>query len=358
MATVVAGSVKDYPWGMIDGMVPWTGRGTGKPQAELWFGVHPAGPSRTVDGSSADQVLAGTPVPLLVKILAAASPLSIQIHPDAAQAARGYAEQPAGKSVFTDASGKDEIVVAMAEFQALVGWRAPEEAAEVLAALGYAPAACAAARAGDWSLTARLVLAGPPDQQMWDPGRLRRAIPTDDPREAAALGDLAVAFPQDPGVGLAAILRYLRLESGDAVYVPAGVPHAYLRGVGLEVMTSSDNVLRLGLTKKEIAIEDALRAIRNDLSPTLLTGTGIKAPPGAPFKVAVQRGARTSLGGGRYRVVLAIDGPVTVTIKGAGVELMIGQGMLIPATDPAVAVSTDAMVALVEAVRDEGGASR
>lgn len=351
MAIVVAGSVKDYAWGMIDGMVPWTGRGTGKPQAELWFGIHPAGPSRTLDGSSADIVLAGTSVPLLVKILAAAAPLSIQIHPDAEQAVRGFAEQSPIRPVYADASAKIEIVLAMAEFQALVGWRAPEEAAGILAELGYPAAVLAAVREQDWAAAARMILSDLPEVGPWDPGRIRRAIPTGDSREAAAIGDLAVMYPQDPGVGLAAILRYVRLQSGEAMYVPAGVPHAYLRGVCLEVMTSSDNVLRMGLTNKELAIDDALQAIRSDVAPTLLPVEGPKSPPGAPFRVMLQRGCRTSLASGNYRVVLAIDGPVHVTLKGVAVELTIGQAMLIPAEDATAAVSTDAMVALVEAVR-------
>lgn len=355
MATVVAGSVKDYPWGMIDGMVPWTGRGTGKPQAELWFGVHPAGPSRTLDGSSADVVLTGVPVPLLVKILAAATPLSIQIHPDAEQAARGYAAQAPGSSIYTDPAAKIELMVAMAEFQALVGWRDPQQAAGILAGLGYPDAVCETARSCDWSGAARMILQAMPEAGPWDPGRVRRAIPTEDPREAAAIGDLAVMYPQDPGVGLAAVLQYRRLQAGEGVYVPAGVPHAYLRGVGLEVMTSSDNVLRMGLTTKELAIEDALRAIRDDVAPTLLPADGPKAPAGAPFRVMLQRGCRTSLAGGNYRVVVAIDGTVEVAIKGAAVELTIGQAMLIPAHDPTASVRTDAMVALVEAVRGGEG---
>lgn len=350
MAVVVTGTIKDYSWGMVDGMVPWTGRGTGKPQAELWFGVHPAGPSRTLDGSLADVALADRDVPLLVKILAAAQPLSIQIHPDAERAAAGFAGQPVGAKTYSDSEAKTEMLVAMSEFQALAGWREPSVAAGILSGLGYPGDAVGAAGAGRWADVAGMILAGPPRAEPWDPGRVRRAMATDDAREAAALGDVAAAYPDDPGVGIAAILAYHRLQPGDALYVPVGVPHAYLRGVALEVMTSSDNVLRLGLTTKEMAVQDALRAIRTDLQPALLAGPGVKAPRGAPFRVELRRGASTTLPTGRYRVILAVDGTVKVSTGSGRTELEIGQAMLIPAEDAAVDVKTDAMVALFEAV--------
>jgi len=115
-------------------------------------------------------------------------------------------------------------------------------------------------------------------------------------------------------------------------------------------MTSSDNVLRLGLTSKEIAIDDALRAIRTDRHPEVLTGQGPKAPPGAPFAVTMGRGVGQRLDTGRYRVVIAIDGPVSVLVGAAVTELGIGQAVLVPAADPAIDVSSEAMVAIVEAV--------
>ncbi len=351
MAAVVAGAVKDYAWGMIDGMVPWTGRGTGKPQAELWFGVHPSGPSPVLGGGTAEVALADATVPLLVKILAAGHPLSIQIHPDAEQASAGFAAQPPGATTYSDSAEKTEMVVAMSQFQALAGWREPRRAASILASLGYPKAVQDAAAEGRWADTAGMIIQGLPEPGPWDPGRVRAALGTDNALEATALGDLAARYPDDPGVGVASILGFQALEPGQALYVPAGVPHAYLRGVSLEVMTSSDNVLRLGLTSKEIAIGDALRAIRADREPALLLATaGPKHPAGAPFAVTLQRTVSEVLPTGSYRVVLAVDGPVQVTLAGAATELAIGQAMLIPADDPTAVITSEAMVALVVAV--------
>ena len=272
MSVVVTGAVKDYAWGMIDGMVPWTGRGTGKPQAELWYGVHPSGPSLTLDGSSAAAVLPPERVPLMVKILAASNALSVQVHPDAQTARRGLADQSPGRRTFVDGLEKTEMIVAMTEFKALAGWREPKTAGRILASLGYPDYVQATAAAGRWTDAARLVMAGRPEPGPWDPGRMRRALDADDPMEAAALADVAIAYPEDPAVGVAAIMAYHRLEPGDGLFVPAGVLHAYFRGVCLEVMTASDNVLRLGLTTKEIAVDEALRATRPDRVPTAPRG--------------------------------------------------------------------------------------
>jgi len=349
MAVAVSGAVKDYAWGMVDGMVPWTGRGTGRPQAELWFGVHPSGPSPTLTGSTADVALADHRVPLMVKLLAAAHPLSIQLHPDADLAESGYARQAGGQGLYSDPAEKTEMIVAMSDFQALAGWRDTESAARVLGNLGYPRPILAAAAAAEWADAARMIMAGMPSTGPWDPSRVRRALESDDPGEAAALGDAAAVYPTDPGLGVAAILAYHRLSPGEAMFVPAGVPHAYLRGVALEVMTSSDNVLRLGLTHKDVAVAEALRALRLDRAPEVLTDPGPKHPSGAPFRVDLQRGVDQVLPTGRYRVVLAVDGPVDVAIGMEEVALEIGQGLLIPATDPGASVRSAAMVALVEA---------
>ena len=347
MAVLVSGTVKDYPWGMIDGVVPWTGRSTGRPQAELWFGVHPSGPSPLLDGGSASDVLTGDEAPLLVKILAASHPLSIQVHPDAPHAAAGFAQQPPGGTIYSDDAEKNEMLVAMSQFQVLAGWREPREAARILAALGYAGDVCRAAAAGRWVEVAATAITHKPGPGPWDPGRVRAALPAEESAAATALGELAAEYPHDPGVGVAALLRYYVLEPGQGLYVPAGVPHAYLRGVGLEVMTSSDNVLRLGLTTKEVAIQDALDALRPDRHPTLLVDPAQGGAPEAPFTVRLQRGVAEQMAAGRYRVVVAVDGPVEVELAGRARPLAIGQALLIPAADPDATVRSDAMVALV-----------
>ena len=127
---LIAGAVKDYDWGIVDGLASWTGVRTGEPQAELWFGVHPGGPSPLVDASGAatGENLGDhfdiAAIPLLVKILAAARPLSVQVHPARDVAQRGWLEQSrSGGAIYSDPFEKTEMLVALEPFDAFAGWR-------------------------------------------------------------------------------------------------------------------------------------------------------------------------------------------------------------------------------------------
>jgi mannose-6-phosphate isomerase len=272
------------------------------------------------------------------------------VHPDAERAAEGFAAQGGPGSRYSDDKQKDEILVALSEFDCFAGWRHAAEGAGTLAALGYPEAAVQAALDGDLVAATREVLRGLPGQRPWDPTGVADAMGGVPHVHATAVAEVASLYPDDPGVGVAALLQYRRLLPGEALYVPAGVPHAYVQGFGLEVMTSSDNVLRLGLTPKEVAIEDALAAIRLDRAPVVFTEPGVKWADGAPFRVLVERGVQAELETGRYRVVVAIDGEVQLRCGSAEFELAAGQAFLAPAADPTCAVSTSAMVGLVESV--------
>ncbi len=136
----ITGTLKDYDWGPVDGLEPWAGV-TGAPQAELWFGAHPSGPSRLRDGGGRtllDEVGVDE-VPLLVKLLSAGSPLSIQVHPDAQLSATGR---------FTDRVEKNEMIVALEPFSAHAGWREADVAADILGAAGVPAEIVADVRAG------------------------------------------------------------------------------------------------------------------------------------------------------------------------------------------------------------------
>ena len=137
---VVRGAVKDYDWGITDGLAPWAGEHPGGTQAELWFGAHPGGPSPLVDadGDETGEVLADrfdiAAIPLLVKLLAAARPLSVQVHPQLSVAAAGWAAQqtPGAPRVLSDPFEKTEMLVALEPFEAFAGWR---DRAQVLSML-------------------------------------------------------------------------------------------------------------------------------------------------------------------------------------------------------------------------------
>jgi len=327
MPHIVAGALKEYDWGIVDGLAPWHGA-TGTPQAELWFGTHPSGPTPVVAGPDEGRLLAdldehrGMP---LVKLLAAGTPLSIQVHPDADTARRGWA---AGSPLFADDAEKSEMLVAIEPFDVHAGWRDPEDAAALLAAAGAPPDVVDLVRRGDAVASARRLL---------EIDATERAVIAHHLVDAAsrcgwsveslvALERVIAAFPGDPGVLVSVLLDHDVLHPGEAVAVSAGIVHSYVGGLGIEVMTTSDNVLRLGLTSKPIAVDEALEAVIAQRIPQRLSA-GLEeslAPTGMPFDLAVCTAPR-ELRSGRHRLVLALRGPVRI-VSGPGAGTVVPEG--------------------------------
>ncbi|MER7049410.1 mannose-6-phosphate isomerase, class I [Streptomyces jumonjinensis] len=281
--------VRPYAWGSTTAIPDLLGAApTGEPQAEMWMGAHPGAPSRLGRGSLADVIAAdpvrelgaatvarfGPHLPFLLKILAAGAPLSLQVHPDLAQAKQGFAaEQRAGIPAdaphrnYKDANHKPELICALTPFEGLCGFRAPLDAAELLAGLGV----------DSLKPYADLLHAHPEDAALRE---VLTAVLSADREEMAATVDEAAAaaqrlggeytpyaqlahhFPGDPGVIAAMLLNRVRLQPGEALFLGAGVPHAYLSGLGIEIMANSDNVLRCGLTPKHVDVPELLRVVR------------------------------------------------------------------------------------------------
>ena len=282
-------TVRPYAWGSTTAIPALLGIApTGEPQAEMWMGAHPGAPSGTGRGPL-NEVIDADPVrelgapavekfgprlPFLLKLLAAGSPLSLQVHPDLAQAQAGFAaEEAAGIPIdapqrnYKDPHHKPELICALTPFHGMCGFRPPTEAADALAALGvdslkpyvdllHAHPEEAALRE---VLTALLSA---------DREELAPAV-TEAATAAARLGGahapyavLAHHFPNDPGVLAAMLLNHVRLQPGEALYLGAGVPHAYIDGLGIEIMANSDNVLRCGLTPKHIDVPELLAVTR------------------------------------------------------------------------------------------------
>jgi len=346
----ITGALKEYDWGIPDGLAAWSGRSDGRPQAELWFGVHPTGPSPVVgtETTLADACAVGE-VPILVKLLAAAHPLSIQVHPNAEQAARGYAHQ-GDTAMYSDDQEKTELLVALEPFEAFCGWRDMGTAARVLSELSNTDEAVRALESGDReaALRALLELASTCDIRAWNaelPSAVERARWNE--ADVAAYRTVVDEFPEDPGIPVTVMLDRISLDVGDAVYVPAGIPHSYIRGIGLEVMTSSDNVLRMGLTGKPVHREEAIRCLDWSAAPVVIRGSDHIAPAGAPFSVDLVREA--TVASGDYRLLLGIDGPLTVEFPEWEVDVAVGEALALTATDPAVRVRASGRAAVVRA---------
>jgi mannose-6-phosphate isomerase len=354
---VVRGAIKDYDWGMVDGLEPWSGQRTGAPQAELWFGVHPGGPSPLVDhgGLPTGELLADhfdiDAIPLLVKLLAAAKPLSVQVHPTAAVAAAGWQvqQEPDAPLVYADPFEKTEMLVALQDFEAFAGWRDASEAAAFLTALGVADEIVDAVRAGDRARAVPLLLAAATDSLVSRLGEAAVAAGLAE-EQVAAYRTVTEHYPDDRGALLTPLLAYLRLEAGQAVYVPAGVPHSYIRGIGLEVMTSSDNVVRLGLTVKPVFVDHAIGALEDRHAPQFMpTRHGdLIWPVNAPFVVRMLTAGGEKIPSGAYRILLLIEGTARVESEFGEITLRPGTAAVISADDPDSYVVADGLVAIVQ----------
>jgi len=317
---VVRGALKAYDWGVVDGLARWCGR-TGNPQAELWFGTHPAGAAIVTEGADAGRSLDELPehhgVPL-VKLLAASTPLSLQVHPDAAHAARGWAADqalPEEDRRYADPTEKCEMLVALTTFDVHAGWRDAQAAAEVLRRAGAPEAIVEAAARGDRVDAIGLILALPVAECAVIERRLVAAATAAgwSTEAVSALARVAATHPADPGVLVTVLLDHGRLDPGQGMAVPAGVIHSYVDGLGVEVMTSSDNVLRFGLTSKPIAVDEALGALRPDHAPAVLHGFAgeVMRPADMPFDL-VLADHPTRSATGRHRVVISLHGATRV----------------------------------------------
>ncbi|MFI7598707.1 mannose-6-phosphate isomerase, class I [Actinoplanes sp. NPDC049681] len=372
MAAVLplTGVIRPYAWGSRTAIAGIQGRPAPSdgPEAELWLGAHPGDPSTVTraDGPvSLAALIADDPkgqlgaevvdefgprLPYLMKVLAAAAPLSLQAHPDADYARRAFAAQeadPAAPKNYTDAHHKPEMLVALTPFEALCGFRPPEESAAELEALGIARLApvTEALRRGVPGLSdaVRTLLTWPADDR----------APLIDEVVAAGTSPLATAlanhYPGDPGVLVALLLHHVRLAPGEAIWMPAGNLHAYLDGTGVEIMAASDNVLRGGLTPKRVDVDELLRVLRFEvLADPLLPATEV-APGVETWRVPIRDFALyrmrfgdatppRKLPGEGPRIVLGTAGDVFVAeaVDGTPVEVTPGTAAYVPAeTGPA-----------------------
>ncbi|MBY8876933.1 mannose-6-phosphate isomerase, class I [Actinacidiphila acidipaludis] len=309
-------TIRPYAWGSTTAIPELLGtEPTGEPQAELWMGAHPGAPSRIDRGSGLvplDTVIAADPVaelgeatvkrfgptlPFLLKVLAAGAPLSVQVHPDLPQAKAGFADEEArGVPIdaphrnYKDANHKPEMIVALSPFDGLCGFRRPTEAADLIEALGVDSLApyvdILRAQPEDQALREVLaaVLGADPEAiastvhaATEAAARLAADPATPYAADYAAYAKAAHSFPGDRGIIAAMLLNHVRLQPGEALYLGAGVPHAYLDGLGVEIMANSDNVLRCGLTPKHIDVPELLRIVRFEAADP-----GVLRPEAAP----------------------------------------------------------------------------
>jgi mannose-6-phosphate isomerase len=322
MFVSIVNTPRDYAWGSTTAIPELLGTAeTGEPQAELWLGAHPGSPSRVLDptltggaGDLAAWIAAdpagalgkGETLPFLLKILAAAHPLSLQAHPTLDRAREGFErENAAGVPLeasnrnYKDALHKPEIIVALSPtFDALCGFRPLAEVREIVDLLVMIDGSQTAPR---WELYGPMVhlledsvtqhetdaevlesvvawlLGGGPEVEALIGHLVRTTEKALHPAHAhltdpytpslETVVQLNEEYPGDPGIVISILLNRVSLTAGQALYLPAGNVHAYLRGLGVELMAASDNVLRGGLTPKHIDVPELLEVLDFDSLP-------------------------------------------------------------------------------------------
>ena len=342
--SLLKNTIQEYDWGSKTAIPELLGRArpAEKPQAELWMGAHPKAPSRVYcDGvwRSLLEIIAENPqevlgreiahkfsneLPFLFKVLAASKPLSIQAHPNQGQAREGFLREkeigiPLGavNRNYRDDNHKPEIICALTPFWALNGFRQVKEILRLLGEIQVPPLVETLSFLRNHSNRQGLkeffnhLLTMERDKQ----GKIVRAAAAYAEKRTKKepvwtwIARLNEEYPGDMGVLAPAFLNLVQLEPQQAMYLAAGELHAYLEGVGIELMANSDNVLRGGLTGKHIDLQELLKIVNfseaklNILHPERVapgeavypTGTAefvlsiIKVSGGAPFASAQKR---------------------------------------------------------------------
>lgn len=284
MLVKITNQPRNYAWGsrtlISDYFGPdLTASAPDQPAAEVWFGTHAGSPSVLADEASSTlkEKLGGHQLSFLLKILAADQPLSIQAHPSEAQAKAGFErENSQGISLsavnrnYKDEHHKPEVIVALSDFEALCGFKPIAEIDQLLEDMETHSGVSEGFRV--MSATWRKLLHEPDGlRKVFSDIIHRRGNLDGFTAELTAMADfearfalaerLNLLYPGDPGVVLALLMNHVFLEPGQALFLPAGNIHAYLSGLGVEVMAASDNVLRGGLTAKHIDVDELERVI-------------------------------------------------------------------------------------------------
>ena len=384
------GVVQHYDWGGFDFIPKLLGRShpSGKPCAELWMGSHANGPALVQNGEyliPLPDLIACAPkevlgefvavrfenrLPYLFKVLDARKMLSIQAHPTLGQAAAGFAaEEKAGVPLtaptrnYKDRNHKPEVHVALTDFWMLHGFRPLEEIADTLDTVVELRPLLPDFRkrlmtaGSDPALRAMLLrrlyeraMTMPQDEvdQTLNPllRRLKRQPTTDKDNPDFWAARAAREFPlpdghRDRGIFSIYLLNLVRLKPGEATYQSAGTLHAYLEGVNVELMANSDNVLRGGLTPKNIDVPELLRVLNfSDGKPEIIRGKSASAvetifpTPAAEFELSriqledkqvYRSGARSG-----PDILIVLNGTVMARRGNDSLQLKPGEIMLAP----------------------------
>lgn len=388
--------LRPYAWGSTTAIAGLLGRqASGGPEAELWVGAHPDSPSvaTAADGGplALDELISSDPehhlgsasvaefgprLPFLLKVLAAESPLSLQVHPTLEQARTGFAreeadgvDRSAAERNYKDDNHKPEMIFALTPFEALCGFRpaassralfehltasmremsaeVPQVFLEVVEDLS-APVEHDALKAAFTRLIGGGHAVSHAVRELV--AALKAGLPmTPYQTELSTAASLHGHYPGDPGVLISLLLNRISLAPGEAVYLPAGNIHAYLHGLGIEVMASSDNVLRGGLTPKFVDVPELLATVEFESVGVPMLDAEVSAlgqelyrPPFREFQlqriVLEPDGATVPLAQSGAAVIIVVSGSVLLDSPKGDLHLDRGSSAFLPAAEAPVNV--------------------
>ncbi len=338
---------------------------TVQPESELWMGAHEEGPSGVDRGGYADlaSLIAANPerelgpqtvaaygprLPFLLKVLAPNHAISIQVHPSAERAVQ--VRRVTGSQVYVDDWAKPELLVAVSAFEVFVGMRSIEQVAGTFRGLGVRALVELLDRALQAPDPLHALLAG----ILHTPETARVALVRDvvaacvmaegrdDPEGelSAAVVRIAEEHPDDIGVVVLLLMNHRVLHPGEFIDVPAGVLHSYVRGLGVEVLANSDNVVRAGLTGKTVNVKELLQIV--DTSADGVIGRPLHLEPGIEtfettsdrFRLHRVRADEERILPGAVqgpRIAFCLRGEVSVTAGGERVVLKGTESAFLPA---------------------------
>ncbi|MGN6293256.1 MAG: mannose-6-phosphate isomerase, class I [Chitinophagaceae bacterium] len=389
----LTGTVKHYDWGgnvFIPALLDVLNE-KGKPYAEYWLGVHPQADCKVVfpDNTAlllrdyiaqeGDKVLGGYVsqrfgnMPYLLKALDVRDMLSIQVHPSKAEAEKDFAAENAlgvpldsPQRNYKDNNHKPELMVAMGEFWLLHGFRPPDSMKQVLTQTPELTFLLPVFEKDGYTGLYKLVMEMPQEEvndrlnpllsrilPLYEAGKLEKSSPD----YWAAKGTITFSQPgkTDRGIFSVYLFNLVQVEKGQAVFQDAGVPHAYLEGQNIEIMASSDNVLRGGLTNKHIDVKELLKHVKCEATyPVILNGDK-KGPeivyktPAPDFELSsleLKKGNTASLDILTTDILLLVKGAVQVSSQHGTVEVRIGEpsAVLFPAKNTQLKALEDSLV--------------
>lgn len=378
--SLMENSVMEYGWGSQREMQEFMGMPDkiGRPMAELWMGAHPKDPSKVmVDGQwrSLERVISenseaalgsavsesfGAKLPFLFKLLAIESPLSIQVHPDMSRAERGYLrENSAGIPLgapernYKDENHKPEVICALTDFCGLIGFREIKEIVELFEEAFPSVLDAELAMLRDLKdpkglekfFTSLMKMKGKSKTRILSmAGEIAENRGGTDPA-FYRVKQLCEKFPGDTAALFPLMLNVVDLKPGDAVYIAPGELHAYLNGMGIELMSNSDNVLRGGLTNKHVDVEELLKIVDfreqpvNRISPSVIGKGEIQySTPAKEFLLSIltikEKGIFKSRPNQGPEILLCAGGTANIRDTKNGVSLFLkkGQSAFVPAS--------------------------